>query len=115
MNTKSADTYFLNSQEALKTALQNNRAFTSNPTVDGLQICYYDGQKLPNAPLNCINVPLGQIVKYFSITRNRIPQYVNFDNSSYLTNRQKEEFLCFLLPHLTFLWQLLFQVHYDYY
>ena len=66
------DTYFLNSADALKVALENNKILAPNGQVEAPQICYYDGVKLANAPINCINVPFENIIKYFTITKNRI-------------------------------------------
>ncbi len=86
------DTYFLDSRVALKIALCKNRVATSNPNVDGLQICYYDGDKLKNAPKNCINIKSDNIVEYFSRTKYRIAKKVNLENSIYINEEDKELF-----------------------
>jgi hypothetical protein len=95
MKNKQLDTYFLDANTALKRAKEKNRAKTANPHIDGLQICYYDGEKLKKAPKNCLNVPLGEMVSYFSTTRNRTPYNIDFTNSVYGTDEQKKVFLEF--------------------
>ncbi len=84
MNNKYFDSYFLDSKEALRSAKQKNRVSTANPNVDGLQVCYYDGKKIDNAPINCINVPIDKILKYFLKSRNRLPSKIDFHNSDYI-------------------------------
>ena len=74
------DTYFLDSNIALKEANKNNK-FYINDKVKTTQICYYDGEKIENTPYNCVNVPLKDLVEYFSNTYNRFPSTVNISNS----------------------------------
>jgi len=75
------DKYFLNSKDALEESLKENYVLAPNKQVKGLQICYYDGEVLKNAPKNCINVPFENFVKYFSKTKNRIPtEFCDKDN-----------------------------------
>jgi len=80
------DTYFLNSKDALRVSLQNNKVLAPNGQVKAPQICYYDGKKLKNAPKNCINVKQENFIKYFIQTKNRIPTNLNDDNHK-LKNR----------------------------
>ena len=68
------DTYYTDGSQALKNALQNNRVLAPNKTVSALQICFYNGKKIENAPENCIHVPFDTIVAYFSSTKYRIPK-----------------------------------------
>lgn len=92
MSKELFDTYFLDSKEALRIALQKNRVSTDNINVDGLQICYYSGKKLKKSPINCINVPIKKIVKYFSNTKNRFPKDIDFTKSKYKTIEQQQLF-----------------------
>ena len=71
------DTYFLNSEQALKTAKQNNK-FLINNRIESTQLCYYDGLKIEDAPRNCINVPRKDIVTFFSTTKYRFPANLSF-------------------------------------
>jgi len=82
------DTYFLDSQTALLTANQNNRV-NCTILVDGLQICYYAGEKLRAAPKNCIHVPIDKLYKYFGKTKNRLPDDVSYDNT-YFTQEERK-------------------------
>jgi len=83
MKEKYLDTYFFDSNLALEIALQKNLVNTLNPRMQGLQICYYNGDKLLNAPSNCIYVPLENVFSYFSKTNKRFPKYVSFDNTTF--------------------------------
>lgn len=74
------DTYFLSSVEALKVSLEKNKILAPNQQIESIQICYYDGELLKNAPENCINVPFINFVEYFSKTKYRIP--FSIDNLS---------------------------------
>jgi len=76
------DTYFLDATVALKNALKNHNVMAANKIVSGLQICYYDGNKIDNAPMNCINVPFDSMVDYFSTTKNRLPTVFDTTNCS---------------------------------
>ncbi len=82
MENNFKDTYFLNSATALKEAKQQNRVMCTI-TIDGLQICYYNGKKIKDSPKNFISVPLDKMDEYFSKTKNRFPQIINFDNTNY--------------------------------
>jgi hypothetical protein len=81
MNDKIQDTYFLNAQVALEEANKENKLYIHN-VIESTQICYYNGEKLENAPYNCINVPVKDLVEYFSTTKNRVPTNIEIRNSS---------------------------------
>lgn len=88
---KHTDIYFFDAQTALKTALEQNPTRTSNPKIDGLQICYYNAEMpLENAPENCIFVPLENVYNYFITTKNRFPSNLSYVNTSYTVEEQKE-------------------------
>jgi len=89
MKEKYLDTYFFDSSLALKIALKKNKAETRNPNVKGLQICYYNGEKLPDAPRNCIHLPLEDIYSYFTTSNNRFPEFIAYNNSGFTENEQK--------------------------
>jgi len=80
---KYLDTYFFDSKFALEIALKKNQAETKNPNIKGLQICYYNGEKLKKTPKNCIHLPLDKIYSYFIKTNNRFPQFVSFNNTDF--------------------------------
>lgn len=67
------DSYFASSSEALTIALQNNKILAPNKQVKSRQICYYAGDKIVDAPSNCIHVPFESFVDFFSNTKNRLP------------------------------------------
>jgi len=83
MSEKFLDTYFFDSKLAREVALKKNRAETKNPNVKGLQICYYNGEKLKKSPKNCIHLPLDKIYSYFRTTNYRFPQFVSFNNTNF--------------------------------
>lgn len=86
------DTYFLNSELALEEALKDNK-FYINDVIETTQICYYDGEKLPNAPYNCINVPITDMITYFSTTTNRYPSSLNPEKSDTQTPEQIKQLM----------------------
>ena len=88
MVTKFQDTYFLDAKIALETAKQQNRV-TRTRSVDGLQICYYTGEKLSKTPKNCIHLPLEDVFSYFQNTMNRIPTIISYENTSFIAKEQK--------------------------
>ncbi|QFR48348.1 hypothetical protein FJR48_00845 [Sulfurimonas lithotrophica] len=61
-----------------------------NGIVSGLQICYYDGERIENEPENCIHVPFNSIVDYFIKTKNRFPSLINSDNTNLSTTELSE-------------------------
>jgi len=89
MKEQYLDTYFFDSKLALEVALQKNRVETQNPVVKGLQICYYNGDKLKKAPKNCIHLPLDNIYSYFVKTNNRFPKFVSFQKTNFTIGDQK--------------------------
>lgn len=80
------DTYFLDPKTALQTALQKNKVFAPNGIVSSLQICYYGGNKIDDAPINCIHVQFDSIVDYFSTTKNRLPKVIDSTNINLSSN-----------------------------
>lgn len=68
------DTYYADRFVALHTALQQNRVSVGHPTITGLQICYYDGVTIDNAPPNLISVPAENLLEYLSNCRTRLPK-----------------------------------------
>lgn len=70
------DSYFLDAEQARAAAREQNRVQLEHPTIDGLQICYYDGEPGPNAPANCIPVPADQLIDFLTTTRLRPPQRI---------------------------------------
>jgi len=88
MSEKILDTYFFDSQLALEVALRKNQAETSNPNITGLQLCYYNGEKLKKSPKNCIHLPLDEIYSYFITTNHRFPKFVCFLNTEFSKDEQ---------------------------
>jgi len=72
------DTYFLNRDVALTTALQRNTVILPDDGK-GLQICYYNGEPIADAPDNLICVPFDNLFNYFLETVYRPPTYLNFE------------------------------------
>jgi len=67
------DIYFLNNEKAYKQAMLQETFGEYN----NLQICYYSGDKLDDAPINLIHVKIEEIYEYFSETSNRIPEAID--------------------------------------
>lgn len=69
------DIYFLNPQEALRVASQQNRwgggAF--------LQVCYYNGEKIESDLPNLIQLPLNNLLEGLAHGIYRLPSQINFD------------------------------------
>ncbi len=84
--------YFLNSKVALKIAKQQNRKLHSNYTINALQICYYNGKRLKNAPLNCICLPFDKLAKYLAKTKNTYPNVIDYTNSKYIDIEAQDKF-----------------------
>ena len=70
------DTYFLDREAAYKVAIQNNRVKLDHPTIDGLQICYHDGEPFPDAPKNLISIPSADLLDFLVNTRLRLPKSI---------------------------------------
>ncbi len=88
--TKTHDTYFLNADVALKYALQQNRTVPLADSGKGLQICYYNGKPVNNAPENMIFVPLDKLFDYFINTKNRQPTLLSREGSQFSQKKIKE-------------------------
>ena len=73
---KYEDTYFLNAEEALKVASQQNRWGENNYY---LQVCYYEGEKIDSDLPNLIHLPIENLVEGLAYGRHRIPEVLNFD------------------------------------
>ncbi|MGD9715796.1 MAG: hypothetical protein AB7U26_01790 [Sulfuricurvum sp.] len=83
MSADSNNIYFFDAAAALNEAKKRNRIKTSNPHIDALQICYYDGAPIADAPENCICVPLEKVYDYFLTTRNRFPEEISFGGKEF--------------------------------
>ena len=63
-------------------------AISARESLDKNQIFFYDGEKLEDAPQNCINVRLDDFVAYFLTSPYPYPQEINFDNMDFSTQVQ---------------------------
>lgn len=72
----SVDTLFLHRNIAHAVAMQQNRVELGHPHIDGLQVCYYEGEPLDNSPENLIRIASADLVDYFSTTRLRRPAHL---------------------------------------
>ncbi|MBF0308877.1 MAG: glycosyltransferase family protein [Magnetococcales bacterium] len=72
------DTYFLDRDKALETALENQRV-RQTQAVDAPQICYYGGKALADAPRQMVHLPEEAIPDFIPNTRLRLPKAVAFD------------------------------------
>ncbi len=81
--TKETCKYFFSANAALLQAKKQVRIETSNPNVDALQICYYNGEELLNAPKNCIHVDINNFFNYFLMTKNRLPKQIDFSEMDF--------------------------------
>lgn len=72
------DTYFFDRELARKTALQQNRVKLEHPTIDGLQICYHDGEPFENGPMNLVPVKFEYLSQFIANTRLRHPMAMVF-------------------------------------
>ncbi len=71
------DTYFLNSQEALRVASRHHRS--SDQDQERLQVCYYNGDKIDSDLTNLIHLPMKSLVEDLAQGELRIPAEINFD------------------------------------
>lgn len=78
------DTYFIDSEIALKVAKCNNKVLARNKLVEATQICYYDGKEIEEAPRNCIHVPFKNFTEYFVNEKNRIPSSIDSTEKKHL-------------------------------
>lgn len=67
------DSYFLDNQEAINCALQCN-TLLEPCGKERLQLCYYGGDAVENAPLNLINVPVTAYSSFFTEQTLPLPQ-----------------------------------------
>ncbi|MBF0447820.1 MAG: tetratricopeptide repeat protein [Magnetococcales bacterium] len=77
-NDRIKDTLFLNPEEALSTARQENRVFQTI-AISAPQICYYQGTPFEDPPNNLIAVPPDKMVQFFATTRLRLPTTIQFN------------------------------------
>lgn len=68
------DVYFLNPEEALRVATQQNRKENGY----WLQVCYYDGEKIDSDLPNLIHLPLDNLIDDLALGIHRIPEQLNF-------------------------------------
>lgn len=87
------DIYFLNPQEALRVASQQNR-YNSGAS---LQICYYNGEKIDSNLPNLIQLPLNNLLDSLAHGIYRIPSQINFDGLELSTEIQTEIEMSFKL------------------
>lgn len=85
------DTYFLNYEKALEVAKQQNKI---DPWK--VQICYYDGKKVENTLPNLIHLPLDDFINSLTYGMHRLPQEINFENTSLSQEEQNEITLFFM-------------------
>lgn len=90
MESQPKDIYCFDSATALEEARKRIRVGTANPHVDGLQLCYYDGEAIADAPENCINVPINTFYDYFLTTKNRLPEQIHFGTKEYSADIKNE-------------------------
>jgi len=86
---ESTDCYFFDRNLALEIANQQNRIATIHPSIDGLQICYYDGELIENAPQNLINVKFKDILSFLINTRLRYPSRVIYPTQASATQQHE--------------------------
>jgi len=75
------DTYFINPKLALKAARRQNKVKLYNGL--GTQLCYYSGKKIKNVPKNMIQMPIENIKEFFNHNSYRLPEYIDFNKSTY--------------------------------
>lgn len=73
------DTYFINRDKALIIVQKHNAAAESNLNKTAVPICYHDGTPFANPPSNLINVPIKNLISYFSQHPQRIPTRIDTD------------------------------------
>jgi len=73
------DIYFLNSQEALRVASEQNRWADNDGKVKyNLQCCYYDGEKLDSDLPNLFHMPIDSLFEGIANGINKIPSKIDF-------------------------------------
>jgi hypothetical protein len=71
---KSESIYFFNSEVAIE---------ASKTDSDGNKIFFYNDQEVPDAPYNCISVPINRFYDYFFKTDNSQISQINFDGTNF--------------------------------
>ena len=73
------DIFFLNSQEALRVASEQNRWADNEGGLEyNLQCCYYDGEKLDSDLVNLFHMPIDNLLEGIANGVNRIPSKIDF-------------------------------------
>ena len=70
------DTYFFSHKEAYREAIQQKYVDLKHPTVFGLQVCYYDGSEVVDAPPNMVHLPAERVADDLVDARTRLPTAV---------------------------------------
>lgn len=68
------DTYFFDPLSALRASL----SAIPIPGADRLPICYYNGQQIPDGPLNLIHLPFTALSEFFFRTPLPLPRKIDF-------------------------------------
>ena len=68
------DTYFLNSEEALRVAGKQNRWNGG----EALQVCYYDGEKIESDLVNLVHLPIDTLIDTLALGTFRLPKEIDF-------------------------------------
>ena len=70
------DTYFFSHKDAYREAIQRKFVDLGHPTVFGLQVCYYDGNEVCDAPPNMVHLPAERVAEELVDARTRLPTAV---------------------------------------
>lgn len=84
------DIYFLNSEEALRVASEQNR--WGEDVAYNLQACYYDGEKLESDLPNLFHLPIENLLEGLVYGRDRIPSKIDFSGLE-ISSKVKMEIL----------------------
>ena len=71
------DTYFFSARDAYREAIQQKQVDLKHPTVYGLQVCYYDGDEMADAPANMLHLPAEQVADRLLDARTRPPTAIH--------------------------------------
>ncbi len=77
-DSSSVDMLFLDAKMALETARKQNR-IQQTIYITALQVCYYLGEPIADAPENLICLPRKKLAEFLTTTRIRRPRAVYFD------------------------------------
>lgn len=86
------DIYFLNSDEALRVASEQNRWGSAGEVKYNLQACYYDGEKLESDLPNLFHLPIENLLEGLIYGRYRIPSKIDFSGLE-ISSKVKMEIL----------------------